>query len=111
MARCTEIAEKMGIPEALLFHGLVLAFKHPRLFISIYYRMFNPDAIELARRHEEAYNKYFGKIRYPPEESVLALMLHPLFATNGRGDIINLMGSDNGNDIVTRGCKTNLVKN
>ena len=51
----------------------------------MYFRMLNKDTIELARKHEEAYNEYFGKM---PEESRLAFMLSPLLVTNGSAEII-----------------------
>ena len=70
------------------------------------FSMLNKDAIELARRHEEAYNEYFGKI---PEESLLAFMLSPLLVTNKNEEIVALMGSDNGNEII-KDAKRVLVK-
>ena len=72
----------------------------------MYFSMLNKDAIELARRHKEAYNEYFGKI---PEESLLAFMLNPLLVTKGSAEIIALMGSDNGNEII-KDAKRVLVK-
>ena len=72
----------------------------------MYFSMLNKDAIELARRHEEAYNEYFGKI---PEESLLAFMLNPLLVTKGSAEIIALMGSYNGNEII-KDAKQVLVK-
>lgn len=76
------------------------------LFTHMNHSMLNKDAIELARRHEEAYNEYFGKI---PEESLLAFMLNPLLITNGSEEIVALMGADNGNEII-KDAKRVLVK-